>query len=297
VRRRAASGPPFGFDLPDLEQVSYRQIDAGGLRVNLAEAGEGELVLLLHGWPQNNRMWGGLIPRLAPHYRLLVPDLRGFGGTQAPGWGYDAETFARDQVALLDALGIERARVIGHDWGGWTAMLLGLDSPERVERMIVVNAPHPWPRQRLSNLPELWRSWYATALAAPALGPWLLRRSNFVKGILKRAAPPGTFDPVELDSYADSFRAPERANAVNSLYRYYHRTFVNGLRGHWRDRRLTVPTLLLFGAGDLYITAKLVDGYQPYADEMRAEVVPDAGHFLVDERPDLICERALEFFG
>lgn len=280
-----------------MEWAATRQVEAGGLRINLAEAGEGEPVLLLHGWPQHHEMWREVMGPLASRYRLLAPDLRGFGGTEAPGDGYDGETFARDQVALLDALEIERANVIGHDWGGWTAMLLGLDHPERVERMIVVDAPHPWPRQRLSNLPELWRSWYAGAMAAPALGPWLLRRTDFVKGILTRASPPGTFKPAELETYADSFRAPERARAINSLYRYYHRAFANGLRGHWRDRRLTVPTLLLFGDRDLYITPKLVDGYQAYADEMRAEVIPGAGHFLVDERPELICERAVEFFG
>jgi pimeloyl-ACP methyl ester carboxylesterase len=279
-----------------VDGTTERLIQAGELRVNLLEAGQGEPVLLLHGWPQHNRMWLPLMERLAPRYRLLAPDLRGFGSTEAPDHGYDGETFARDQIALLDALGIERTRVIGHDWGGWTAMLLGIDHPERVERMIVIDAPHPWPRQRLSNLTEVWRSWYAGALAAPALGPWLLQRTGFVKGILRRAAPPGTFTPAELDSYADSYRAPERARAINALYRYYHRTVVDGLRGRWRDRRLTAPALLIFGAGDLYVTAKLVDGYQPFADEMRAEIVPAAGHFLVDERPELIAERAIEFF-
>lgn len=103
-------------------------------------------------------MWHRVIPSLAPHYRLLAPDLRGFGRTEAPGQGYDGETFARDQVALLDALGIERVRVIGHDWGGWTTMLLGLLHPERVERLIVISAPHPWPRLRLALMAELWRS-------------------------------------------------------------------------------------------------------------------------------------------
>lgn len=279
-----------------MKGTTERRIQAGELSVNLLEAGQDEPVLLLHGWPQNNRMWLEVMERLAPRYRLLAPDLRGFGSTEAPGHGYDGETFARDQAALLDALEIERVRVIGHDWGGWAAMLLGVDHPERVERMIVVDAPHPWPPQRLSNLTEIWRSWYASSLAAPALGPWLLRRTDFVKGILTRAAPPETFTQAELDSYADSFRAPERARAINSLYRYYHRTVADGLRGRWRDKRLAVPTLLLFGADDLYVSAKLVDGYQPYADEMRAEVIPGAGHFLVDERPELVAERAVEFF-
>ena len=257
----------------------------------------GDPVLLLHGWPQNHRMWRELIPLLAAHYRLLVPDLRGFGLTEAPGWGYDGETFARDQVSLLDALEIERVRVIGHDWGGWATILLGLAHPERVERMVVLDAPHPWPRIRPSLLIELWRSWYASTLATPLLGPWLVRHTDFVKGILRRGTAPGTFGPDELDAYADSFREPGRAKATSALYRYYHSAFLRTFRGRWKARRLTVPALLLSGGRDLYITPKLLDGYQPYADEMRVEVVPDAGHFLVDERPDLVAERALAFFG
>jgi pimeloyl-ACP methyl ester carboxylesterase len=273
-----------------------KRIDAGGLRVNLIDAGSGDPVLLLHGWPQNNRMWRELIPRLERRYRLLAPDLRGFGLTEAPGSGYDGETFARDQIALLDALEIERVRVIGHDWGGWTTMLLGLLHPERVERMVVIDAPHPWPRLRPALLTELWRTWYAAALAAPGLGPWLSRRTGFAKGILNRGTAPGTFDRAELDAYADSFRDPARARAVSGLYRYYQRAFLDAMRGRWQSKRLTVPTLVLFGARDRYVTPKLLEGYEPHADEMRVELVPGAGHFLVDEQPGLVAERALEFF-
>ena len=278
-------------------EASEKRIQVGELRVNLIEAGQGEPVLLLHGWPQHNGMWHEVIPRLAPRYRLLAPDLRGFGGSDAPGHGYDAETFAADQIALLDTLEIERAKLIGHDWGGWTAFLLGLLHPDRIERMVVVDSPHPWPRQRPSLLLEIWRSWYATALATPVLGPGLVRRTDFVRSILTRATARGAFDQAEIDSYADSFRSPDRARAVSSLYRYYHRVILDGVRGRWRNSRLTVPTLLLFGESDLYVSAKLVDGYQRYADQMTAEVVRNGGHFLVDERPELVCERAVEFFG
>jgi pimeloyl-ACP methyl ester carboxylesterase len=278
-------------------RVTHRQVDAGGLRVNLAEAGEGEPVILLHGWPQDNRLWEEVIARLQPQYRLLAPDLRGFGQTEAPGHGYDGETFARDQIALLDALGIERANVVGHDWGGWTAMILGLNHSERIGRLMVINAPHPWPRLRLSLIPELWRSWYALALATPILGQELQRRTDFAKGILRRASPPGTFTTAQLDAYADDFREPARAKAISALYRYYHTTFFQVFRGGWRDRRLTVPTLVLFGIRDLYITSKLLEGYEPYADQMRVEAIPDTGHFLVDERPDLVADRVGEHFA
>jgi pimeloyl-ACP methyl ester carboxylesterase len=277
--------------------MSERQVDAGGLRVNLLEAGEGDPILLLHGWPQNSRMWRQLVTRLSPRYRLLAPDLRGFGQTEAPGTGYDGETFARDQIALLDALGLERVKLIGHDWGGWTAFLLGLNFAERIERMIVVNAPHPWPRMRPSLVLELWRSWYAAVLATPGLGPSVVRRPGLVKEILSRGTAPGTFTPAELDDYASGFRDPARARAASALYRYYQSVFLETARGRWRDNRLSVPTLVLFGAGDRYVSPKLLEGWEGHADEMSVELVPDAGHFLVNERSDLVAERAEAFFA
>src|SRR5204862_6370160 len=94
---------------------------------------------------------------------------------EAPGHGYDGDTFAADQVALLDALEIESASVIGHDWGGWTAFLLGIDHAERIERMVVCNAPHPWPKVEPSLLLETWRSWYALTNATPVLGKFLMQ--------------------------------------------------------------------------------------------------------------------------
>ncbi|MGH2981235.1 MAG: alpha/beta fold hydrolase, partial [Solirubrobacterales bacterium] len=195
-----AKTPRQVHDLPEVEGIEHRFIDAGGLRVHVAESGDGPPVLLLHGWPQHWFMWRKVIERLAPQFRLIAPDLRGFGWTEAPGEGYDAETFAADQVALLDALEIESASVIGHDWGGWTAFLLGLDYPERIERMVVCNAPHPWPKLEPRLALELWRTWYATALAIPGLGSWLMQRSDFVAGILRRGNVGTPFDEGDLEA-------------------------------------------------------------------------------------------------
>jgi pimeloyl-ACP methyl ester carboxylesterase len=290
---------PVSPDFPAVEGVEHRYIDAGGLRVHLAEAGRPDAppVLLLHGWPQAWWMWRGVIAGLRGEFRLLVPELRGFGATEAPGGGYDGETFARDQVALLDALGIDRIDVIGHDWGGWTAFLLGLLHPARVERLLVCNAPHPWIPPAPRFVVEVWRSWYALALALPGLGPALLRRTAFAKGILRRGNVGTPFTEAEIAAYADAFRPPERAGAIGALYRHYWRAFAEGARGRWRAHRLEAPTLLLFGERDLYISAAFLPGFEQFAENMRLERVPDSGHFIVDEKPELVVERALSLFG
>jgi pimeloyl-ACP methyl ester carboxylesterase len=294
----AFSADPL-LDLPEVEGVKHRFVDADGLQVHVAEAGDADAppVLLLHGWPQHWYMWRGVIERLSSHFRLIAPDLRGFGWTEAPGHGYDADTFASDQVALLDALEIETVSVIGHDWGGWTSFLLGIDHADRIERMVVCNSPHPWPRVEPRSVLETWRSWYALVNASP-LGKWLAQSTRIPELILSRGNAGDPF-PEGVDLYLKQFRDPQRADAAMKLYRYYLRIFASGVRGGGtlRDKRLTVPTLLLFGAADRYVSPRLLPGYESHADEMELEMVPDSGHFLVNEKPELVARRALAFLS
>jgi pimeloyl-ACP methyl ester carboxylesterase len=285
-------------DFPPLEGVEHRYVDVRGFRVHLAEAGPADApaLLLLHGWPQHWYLWRPVIEGLRHERRLLVPDLRGFGWSETPGSGYDGPTFAADQVALLDALGLESVGLIGHDWGGWTAFLLGLDHPDRIDRMVVCNAPTPWVPASPGILAEGWRSWYALANALPGAGPRLASRA-IPRHVLTHGHGRDPFDAGELAIYLAQFREPARAEAASKLYRYYLRVFAQGVRGAFRGRRLTVPTLLLFGAEDLYVSRKLVDLARPNAAELEVEMVPGAGHFLVNERPELVVERARAFFG
>jgi pimeloyl-ACP methyl ester carboxylesterase len=286
------------LDLPAIEGVRHRFVEANGIEIHVAEAGDGPAVLLLHGWPQHWYMWRELLERLAPHFRLIAPDLRGFGWTEAPGHGYDGDTFAADQVALLDVLDIGSASVIGHDWGGWTAFLLGIDHAERIERMVVCNAPHPWPKIEPRSMLEAWRSWYALVNATPVLGKWLAQSTRIPELILGHG---NAGDPFAdgSDVYLGQFRDPARAEAASKLYRYYLRIFASGLRGGgaFRSKRLSVPTLLLFGAQDRYVSTRLLPGFESHADEMELEIVPGSGHFIVDEKPALVARRALAFLS
>ena len=287
-------------EIPQVEGVEHRFVDANGIRVHVAEAGPEDSgkapILLLHGWPQHWYMWRPVIAGLRSGARLLAPDLRGFGWSEAPGQGYDGETFAADQVALLDALGVERAFVIGHDWGGWTALLLGLlhPVPGRADAGLQLAAPMGPRGARASP----WRHGAAGTRGSSRCPVSGVARSSM-------AGSPATSSPAETSArrsrpptsrrYVDSFREPARADAVVQLYRYYQRALREAVSGRWRDARLTVPTLLLFGARDRYVSPKLLPGYEPFTDDMRVELVGDSGHFVVDERPELVIERAREF--
>jgi pimeloyl-ACP methyl ester carboxylesterase len=285
--------------MPELPGVTHRWVEAGGLRVHLAEAGpeDAEPVLMLHGWPQHWYEWRGLVPRMSERYRLLMPDLRGLGWSEVTKKGYEKDNLARDQIALLDALGIERVKLIGHDWGGYAGFLMCLLAPERVERYLATNVIHPWPKPNPRGLLSLWRMAYQLPMLAPILGPRVTRKRGFIKFMLN-GAKKGVFTEAELEAFEAPLRDPERAKATARYYRSFQRRDLPKLfRRHWTKYRLTVPTLMLFGTGDVAIPPRSLEGYEPYADDMRIETVPDTGHFIVDAVPDLVAERALDFFA
>jgi pimeloyl-ACP methyl ester carboxylesterase len=145
-------------------------------------------------------------------------------------------------------------------------------------------------------LTEAWRSWYAVANALPSAGRIAARR--FIPSrILRSGHVRDPFDAAELEIYLDRYREPDRAAAASALYRYYLRGVAAGIRGAWRGRRLTVPTRLLFGVRDLYVSVKFVTLAEPNADDFETELVADSGHFIVNEKPELVVERARGLFG
>ena len=267
--------------------------------MHVAEAGpaDGDPVLLLHGWPQHWYEWRGLVPILSPHYRMLMPDLRGLGWTAAPASGYDKETLARDQIALLDALGIDRVKLIAHDWGGYAAFLMCLLHPERVERYLATNINHPWPKPSARGLLNIWRLSYQLPMVLPWIGPRVTRRRGFIK-LMLNGSKRRVFTPEELEAFEAPYRDPARSFATAKIYRSFLRHDLPLLlKRHWEQYRLTVPTRMVIGLGDPVITPRSLQGWEPHADDLEIEFVPDSGHFVVDAHPELVGQRALDFFG
>jgi len=296
LRGRALADPP---DIPgaELRFAEIETADAGRLRVHYAEAGSGPPLLLLHGWPQHFWCWRRVVPRLAPHFRLICPDLRGFGWSDAPGRGYDNETFAADAVALLDALGLERAGLVGHDWGGFTGFLIALHHPRRVERLLALCTPVPWLRPSPRLAAATWRTWYAWLLAG--LGrEAVVRRPGLVRLMLRYGAPDEAIDEREAEVYAERLREPARAEATQLLYRsYVSYALAMGARRRYEGLRLTMPSRLLIAGDDQAVPELLARGFEPYAEDMTLEVVEGCGHFMPEERPELVARRALELFA
>ena len=290
-------------DLPvEGVDVEHRYVDAGGLRMHVALAGDeaGEPVVLLHGWPQHWWIWRGVVPALAgAGYRCICIDLRGHGWTGAPPDGYEKEQFATDVLAALDELGVRRFRLIGHDWGGFAAFLIALREPERVEQLLALSIVHPWIRQEGGigqTLKSLLTSSYQFVLATPLVGATVVRRLPFIDTIIKVGSG-GRVDADVREKYTSRFKEGDRARATSAIYRTLLLHEIRPiLKGRYRDQRLTVPTVLMFGDSDRVITAERLAGYEEYTDDMRLERVADAGHFLPDEQPGLVADYALKLF-
>jgi len=285
---------------PELDGVVHRYVDVPSARLHVAEAGEGEPIVLLHGWPQHWWIWRKVIPALAEDRRVICPDLRGFGWSEAPRGRYEQSEFATDVLALLDRLGLDQVDLIGHDWGGYTGFLLCLDAPQRIRCYLALGVVHPWFEPPAPSPKMLQRTAYQFVLASPGLGEGVLRLlPGFVKLALRRGAHPEMrWSEGELDCYAQSFRPRDHALASSHVYRsFLLRELPRLKKGHYRSRRSPVPTLLLHGDADPVIRPDILAGYEPYADEMSVEEVERCGHFVAEEQPELVVERARQLFG
>jgi pimeloyl-ACP methyl ester carboxylesterase len=286
-------------ELPEVDGVEHRFVDVRGLRTHVAEAGEGEPVVMLHGWPQHWYEWRGLIPSLSRRYRVICPDLRGLGWTDAPSSGYEKENLASDVLALLDVLGLDRVKLVGHDWGGWVGFLLCLREPERFERHLALNILPPFLPLEARGLLSLWRFWYQWVIASPWLGEWVVRRMATDNPVFRWVgAAPRTWSEEEREIFLGQFREPARARASVQYYRSFQlREIVPLARGRYRRGRPGTPTRIVFGTDERTMDPRLLEGAKRGAEDLTVELVPGVGHFIVDERPDLVLDRALEFFG
>jgi pimeloyl-ACP methyl ester carboxylesterase len=282
--------------IPALDGVTHRDVDVGGVRIHVAEAGQGPPLLLQHGWPQNWWAWRELIARLAGSHRVICPDLRGFGWSEAPATGYDKETLAADIVGVLDALEVEQVGLVGHDWGGFAGFLACLNAPQRFSGYVALSILHPWsagpPDPR-----RLTRIWYQFVLASPVLGRTLLGQPEVAARFIERAGA-GAWDADAQALYARALQRPGTARATVQIYRtFLTRELVPISRGRYGGRRLTVPTRLLIGERDPVITPESIAGWEGKAEDMAVEWLPGAGHWLPEERPAQVAERIVALLG
>jgi pimeloyl-ACP methyl ester carboxylesterase len=277
--------------LPEVPGVSHRYVVSEGVRLHVAEAGQGAPVVLLHGWPQHWWMWRKLLEGLAEDYRVVCPDLRGFGWSGVPASGYGVRQLADDVLTVADEFGIDRFRVIGHDVGLGIGYWLCLFHTPRVERFVAMSAWHPWAASAPS-LGMLARPWHMALLASP-FGPAAVRRGMPAQA-LRRWRQRGRFSAEEVEIYTAPLQRQGADRATMQRYRSQLREIAWFTRRHLR-LRLEVPTLHLVGEDDPIIEMRPTRKLETHTADFTYEEVPGCGHFPAEERPGWTLGRLGSF--
>ncbi len=273
--------------------------------MHLVEAGDprAPLVVLLHGFPEFWYSWRHQLVALAADFHVVAADLRGYGGSEKPETGYDMATLAADIDALLAVLtaGEEPQRpvtLVGHDWGGVVAWATASLHPERISKLVAIDAPHPlaYLRGAFRHPGQLVRSWYIAMFQVPGLFEWQYRRDPYAmmaRMLRGSAVQRDTFPREEIQHYVDAM-ADERV--LPRALAYYRAlpgavAFLDDLRAP-----VPMPTLVLWGAGDPALATSLIDDCRAVVTgSFEARVFADAGHWLQQERPAEVSAAIAEF--
>jgi pimeloyl-ACP methyl ester carboxylesterase len=288
----------------------HRSVSANGTRFHVASSGDGPLVLLLHGFPEFWWTWRHQLVALAEAgYRVVAPDLRGYGGSDKPPRGYDLITAAADAAGLIRALGEANAVVVGHDWGGLVAWTLASYFPKSVRRLAVVSAAHPLRmRAELLSSPlgagapfglHSRRKGYPLVFQVPLLPERQLVRdgASLVGSLLSSWSAPGWPDAETARIYCRAMRIPSVAHSALEYHRWFVRSTLrtDGFR-YARQMRSPVitPTLHLHGSLDSCVPPQTARGAGRYVDApYRWRVLEGSGHFPHEERPELFNAELL----
>jgi pimeloyl-ACP methyl ester carboxylesterase len=278
----------------ELAGVTHRHIEARGMRFHVAEAGPDGAppVVLTHGWPQHWWLWRHVIPQLAKDRKVYAWDLRGLGWSDAaPDGDYTKTAMADDLLGVMDALNIDRAGLVGHDWGAFSGMIACVKAPERFTGFVSCSVPHLWPRDRF-NPRRLVLLGYQGPISTPFLGERLMRK-GFATRLLKAGRASGRWSDEELHAFGDVIREPKAAKATVGIYRQFlTKELPQFFRGAYADQRLKVPTRLLAGTEDVAVKGDSLEGAN--ADDLVVQWVDGAGHFLPDEAPEVVVQAARE---
>lgn len=286
---------------PTEVDLRHRHVVTNGVRLHVVEAGpeSGPPAVLLHGFPE---FWEGWTRQIGPlaraGFRVIVPDLRGYGLSEKPPGveSYRVSTLQEDVAGLIRALGYERAHVVGHDWGGIIAWALALRQPEVIDRLVILNAPHPAAYRRALRRPAQWmRSWYVLFFQLPWLperllprfGRWALRGTN-----------PAAYLPDERRRYEEAWAQPGAATAMLNYYRAMVRRGGLGRGGGGGAVPLIrVPTLVLWGERDVALLPELASGLEEWVPGVRVVRFPRASHWVMRDEPLRVNNLLLEFLS
>ena len=282
--------------MPDITFVYHTALVNEG-RLHYVTAGQGDPVVLLHGWPQTWYQWRKIIPALAERYTVIAPDMRGLGDSSKPVTGYDKRTVADDIYKLVRQLGCERIFLVGHDWGGPVAYAYACAHPNDVRRLVILDVVIPG--AGLEQIPQMSRRgglWHISFHGVRDLPEALItgRERIYLFWFYRIAAyNPTAISEEDIDEYVRCYSAP---GGLRAGFEYY--------RAFWDDvdhnkenakTKLKMPVLAL--GGERSFGARTLSSMQALAEDVWGGVVDRCGHWIAEEHPDYLIEQLLAFFG
>jgi pimeloyl-ACP methyl ester carboxylesterase len=274
--------------------MEHKSIDVGSTRLHVVQEGKGPPVILLHGFPEFWYSWRHQIEALASKgFTAIAPDLRGYNLSDKPKGVslYRMDYLVDDIIGLMSVLGHPAAHIVGHDWGGVIAWVLAAQQSDRVNKLVVLNAPHPVRMaQALVHRSQLRRSWYIFAFQVPGLPEWYVRQPGFIARRLRAwGLDPGMLSDDELARYEEAIRMPGAARAALNYYRaaVRHPTL--------KIPMVRRPALVIWGDRDGALGPELLDGLHHHASDLRIHRIPHAGHFVQQEAPEEVSAALIDF--
>lgn len=278
--------------------IEHGYVQTNGITLHVAQSGpqDGPLVILLHGFPEFWYSWRKQIPVLAEAgFRVWVPDQRGYNLSDKPQGvrSYTLDTLSQDIVGLIDAAGVERAFVAGHDWGAGVAWWLGMNHQNRLKKLAILNVPHPavfLPFLR-SHPTQVFKSLYMLFFQAPYLPELLVRRvGSFV---LRKSSRPGAFDEEDLKRYQEAWDRPGAMTAMINWYR------AAGRQGGYRsiaEPTVRVRTLMIWGEEDPVLDRRMAGASIELCEEGRLVSLPGVTHWVQNEAAEQVNRLLIEHF-
>jgi pimeloyl-ACP methyl ester carboxylesterase len=267
--------------------------------LNAVTAGpeDGPAVLLLHGFPEFWYGWRKQIDPLAEAgFRVIVPDQRGYNESSKPPEvrDYRMQELTADVLAIANQIGRDRIMLAGHDWGAAVAWNTAMHCPDRIEKLAILNVPHPavMLRNLRKNPQQMLRSWYILFFQIPRL-PELLFSLNGARTLI-RSSRPGTFSPGDIARYREAWAQP---GAITAMINWYRALFREMPDLDAVNLRVRVPTRILWGMKDAFLLSAMAAESVKYCDDGELFEFPEATHWVHHEEPERVNRLLIEFFG
>ena len=277
-------------------------VKVNGIQLHYMEEGQGELVILLHGFPEFWYGWRKQIPALSKKYRVVAVDMRGYNLSDKPQAvaDYKIDILAKDIAELIKALGAEKAIIVAHDWGGAVAWVVATLYPELVKKLAVLNICHPSEMKKALmgfNMAQWKKSYYIFLFQLPRLPERFIGKDlkGFFTKVFTTFSPQGEIPTItgeEIDKYVEAYTQP---GALTAVINYYRATF-RQLGGLHITGKLEMPVLMLWGENDVALGKELTYNTKEYCSNLEIIYDPTSGHFIQHDNPEWVNEKLLEFF-